>query len=70
MFNIEDIEDIRNYFNPIPETGTQLPNAKDVPDWTIFWLLSGGVYIEHIMFKNAWHKKIVDSNSQVVLEKV
>ena len=69
MSNLEEREELRNYFQSIPESGDKLPNVKDVPDWTVFFLKVGLVYVEHIMFKGNWHKKIV-SSSQIVLEKV
>lgn len=70
MFNNEQIEELRNYFHNKPEYGAKLPNPKDVPDWTIFFLKVGLAYIEHIMFNNKWHKKVIDSNSNVTLEEV
>jgi len=70
VFSNEQIEELRNYLQARPEYGTKLPNPKDVPDYTSFYLLTDGVYIEHIMFKNTWHKKVVDSNSNVALEEV
>lgn len=70
MFNVEKIEELKNYFLSTPESGIVLPNPKDVPDWTTFYLLTDGVYIEHVMFKNSWHKKVIDANSNLVLSKV
>lgn len=70
MLNSEQIEELGNYFQPNVEFGDVLPNVKDVRDKTIFFLKVGLVYIEHIMIKNSWHKKVVDSDSQVILEKV
>ena len=69
MFNNDQIEELRNYFLTKPESGVKLPNPKDVIDYTSYYLLVGRVYIEHIMFKNKWHKKVV-INSNVVLEEV
>lgn len=68
MFSNDQIEELRNYFQTIPESGDKLPNVKDVPDWTVFFL--GSDKVEHIMYKNKWHKKVADLTSQVVLEQV
>ena len=69
MLNPEDIEEIRRYFNPKPLTGKYLPNVKTVSDNQSFYLEeSDGVYVEHIMFKGKWRKKVVDINSNVVLK--
>ena len=69
-FTNEDREELGNYFLPNPEYGTVLPNPRDVRTGTIYFLQDGIIYIEHIMIKNAWYKKVVDSHSQVILEKV
>lgn len=70
MFKVEEIEDLKNYFTPKVEYGSILPAIKDTSDGMIFFLKSGLVYIEHVMIKNSWYKKVVDSDSQVILEKV
>lgn len=70
MFSVSEIEELKNYFQSIPESGSSLPNPREVPDWTVYFLLVDGVYIEHLMFKNNWYKKVVDSDSQIILEKV
>ena len=71
MLKPEDIEEIRRYFNSSPETGTKLPDARTVRSNTSFYLkASDTVYEEYIMFNGSWHKKVVDSNSNVTLEKV
>ena len=63
-------EELKNYFNSKSEFGERLPNIKDVAEGTTYFLKSSDTYIEHIALKGAWYKKIVDSNSQVVIEKV
>ena len=69
--NITDIENLKNYFTVKAEKGKKFPNVKSVNDGTIFFKLeSDGIYVEHIMLDGRWHKKIVDSNSQVTLEQV
>ena len=68
---ITDIEAIKKHFSPKVLDGTSLPNPKSVMDGQPYFLKeSDGVYVEHIMFKGRWHKKIVDSNSNVILEEV
>lgn len=71
MLQVEDIEELKNYFSPKILKGKSLPNPKSVSDSTIYFLeASDGVYVEHIMFNGRWHRKVVDSNSQVTLEQV
>lgn len=71
MITNEDIEELRPYFNTKNELGTKLPEPRTVVDGTSFYLQeTDGVYVEHIMFKGKWHKKVIDSASQVTLEEV
>lgn len=70
MFSQDQLEDLGNYFQPNAEFGNVLPNAKDVRDKTIFFLKEDLSYVEHIMFKNAWYKKMVNSDSKVILVRV
>lgn len=69
--NPQDIEEIKNYFAPKSLSGKTLPNPKTVTDNTIFYKEeSDGVYVEHVMFGGRWNKKVVDANSNVVLEQI
>lgn len=71
MLSPSDIEEIKNYFSPKVLSGKSLPNPKAVADNTIFYKEeSDGVFAEHIMFNGRWNKKVVDFNSNVVLEQV
>lgn len=71
MLKVEDIEEIKNYFSPKVLSGKSLPNPKSVADNTVFYKEeSDGVFVEHIMFNGRWNKKVVDLNSNVVLEQV
>lgn len=70
MFSSEQIEELKNIFNSKPGYGTRLPDIKDVEDRTVFYLKSQDTYIEHIAFLGNWYKKVTNSSSQVVLEKV
>ena len=70
MSNVQDIEDLKHSFNSKPETGEKLPNVKDMADKTSFFLKNGDTYEEHIMFNGNWHRKVVNSLSQTVLQKV
>ncbi len=71
MLNPSEINEIKNYFQPKTLSGKHLPNPKEVPDNTIFFKQeSDGVFVEHIMFQGRWNKKVVDANSNVVLEQV
>ena len=67
--NIAQQKELENYLSPKLQKGGRLPNPKSVSDGTPFYLqASDGVYVEHIMFNGKWHKKVVDSNSNIVLE--
>ena len=69
--DFKDIEWLKNYFSPKPEKGDTLPNPKIVTDRAVFYLKdSDGVYVEHIMFNGKWNRKVVDLNSNVILEEV
>lgn len=71
MLSPEDIEEIRRDFSPKLQNGKSLPNPKSVADGTLFYKEeSDGVFVEHIMFNGRWNKKVVDSNSNVILEQV
>ncbi len=69
--DFRDIEWLKNSFSPKTEKGDALPSPRGITDGTVFYLQEAdGVYIEHIMFNGAWHKKVIDSASQVTLEEV
>lgn len=69
--NIAGQKEVENYFSPKPQQGKSLPNPKSVSDMTPFYLqASDGVYVEHIMFNGKWHKKVVDSENQIILEEI
>ena len=64
-------KELENYLSPKLQSGSRLPNPKSVSDGTPFYLqASDGVYTEHLMFNGRWHRKIIDSNSQVILDEV
>jgi len=69
--DVRHIEELKNYFAPKVLSGKSLPNPKTVTDNTVFYKQeSDGVFVEHIMFNGRWNKKVVDLNSNVVLEQV
>ncbi len=69
--DFKTIEELKNDFAPKILSGKNLPNPKSVTDNQGFYLeASDGVYQEYIMFKGKWHKKVVDSNYNVILEQV
>jgi len=70
MSNIENVEDLKHTFGTKPEHGDKLPNPKDVADASSFWLKSNDTYVKHKMLNGSWYKEVVDSNSQVILQKV
>ena len=42
------------YYQPRPETGTTLPDAKTVRDLTLFILNENGTLKLYIMFEGTW----------------
>ena len=70
MAKIEDVEDLKNHFSSKAGLGDKLPNPKDVADKSAFYLKSGDTYIKHKMVNGNWMKEVVDSNSQVVFQKI
>ena len=71
MLNVTQIEELKNDFSPKILEGKTLPNPKSVADGQVFYLqASDAVFVEHIMFRGKWHKKIIDSDSQVILREV
>lgn len=71
MLNVKQQKDLETYFSPKLLIGDYLPNPKTVSDGQPFYLkASDGIYVEHIMFKGKWHKKVIDSISQVTLEEI
>jgi len=67
----DNIEWLKQYFVAVAESGTRLPSVEIMSDGTPFFLQeTDGVFVEHIMFNGRWHKKVVDSNSNVTLEEV
>jgi len=71
LYNVKEIEALKNDFAPKILSGKVLPNPKSVVDGQSFYLqASDAVYEEHIMFRGSWYRKVVDLNSRVMLEKV
>jgi hypothetical protein len=71
ILELDAIEELKNHFSSKILDGKALPNPKSVSDKTVFFKEeSDGVYLEHVMFKGRWHKKVVDSNSQIILEQI
>ena len=71
IIDFKDVEWLKQYFTPIAESGTELPSVQVTNDGTPFFLKeSDGVFVEHIMFDGRWHKKVLDSDSNVTLEEV
>ncbi len=70
MAKVEDVEDLKNHFSSKAGMGAKLPNPKDVSDKSAFYLKSGDTYIKHKMINGVWMREVVNSDSQVILQKV
>ena len=68
--DINSIEDLKHTFSSKAEVGSKLPNVKDVGDKASFYLKSGDTYKKHRMVNGVWMKEVVNSDSEVVLQKV
>lgn len=68
--DVSQIEDLKHTFSSKAEMGDKLPNPKDVADKASFYLKSGDTMIKHRMISGTWYKEVVDSNSQVIFQKI
>ena len=70
-YSVSEIEELKNDFAPKILSGKTLPNPKSVSNGQSYYKEeSDGVFVEHIMFKGRWNKKVVGSNNNVILEQV
>lgn len=61
MISPQDLEELRNYFQPVTETGTSLPAIGSVIDNTMFVLKnSDGTKDLYVATEGAW--KLVSAN--------
>lgn len=70
MADVTQIEDLKHTFSSKAEMGEKLPNAKDVADKASFYLKSGADYKKHRMINGSWYKETINSDNEVILQKV
>ena len=69
MFSNDQIEELRNYFQVISESGDRLPAVKDIANGTSFYLkkmVNGLItYIKYTVVGGEWYIEQVDEDNNV-----
>ena len=74
MLSNDQIEELRNYFQVISESGVKLPNVKDIADGSSYYLqtivynTNGDklvTYIKHTVIKGEWYIEQIDEDGFV-----